>query len=291
MAADAGLLIGGRGTVARVTTETLTLGFVSDLHFGPEARFEGKLRKLTAHAGSLAAAAVTAVDRVGVDALVNLGDDIEDESRDLDLARYQECQATLRHSKAPLVNVAGNHDLIHLKARDLLHAWEGSLGAPRSLYYSFDLRGWHLAVLHTVERRDVDIAVSSEQLEWLRADLAAARRPTVVLMHHSASEQELEDSRWFSKAPHLALVKNRADLRAVLEASGEVRAVFNGHLHRNHCDVIRGIPYVTVQSLVENLEDDAPGLPAATWAVARLTESRVVVRVRGNDLARYQFER
>lgn len=274
-----------------MTTETLTLGFVSDLHYGPEARFEGRLRKLTAHAGSLTAAAVAAVDRVGVDALVNLGDDIEDESHDLDLARYQECQAALRHSRAPLINVAGNHDTIHLKARELLHVWEGALGAPRALHYSLDLRGWHLAVLHTVERRDTDIAVSSEQLDWLRADLAAARRPTVVLMHHSASEQELDDSRWFSRAPHLALVRNRAEVRAVLEGSGVVRAVFNGHLHRNHCDVIRGIPYVTLQSLVENLEDDAPGLPAATWAVARLSESRVVVRVRGNDPARYQFER
>ena len=78
------------------TTRKITLGFVSDLHFGPEARFEGKLRKLTAHAGSLASAAVAAVDRVGVDALVNLGDDIEDESHDLDLARYLECQAALR---------------------------------------------------------------------------------------------------------------------------------------------------------------------------------------------------
>jgi Icc protein len=275
-----------------VTTEgTLTLGFVSDLHYGPEARFEGKLRKLTAHADALAAAAVAALDHVGVDALVNLGDDIEDESHDLDLSRYRACQTTLRHSKAPVVNVAGNHDTIHLKARELLQVWEGSLGAPTRLHYSFDHRGWHLVVLHTVERRDTDIAVSPEQLDWLRADLAATARPTVVLMHHSASEQDLDDSRWFSKAPHLALVKNRAEVRAVFEASGVVRAVFNGHLHRNHCDVIRGIPYVTFQSLVENLEDDAPGLPAATWAVARLSPSRVVVRVRGNDPARYQFER
>ena len=31
----------------------LTLGFVTDIHFGPEARFEGKLRKLSAHAPEL----------------------------------------------------------------------------------------------------------------------------------------------------------------------------------------------------------------------------------------------
>ena len=57
-----------------------------------------------------------------------------------------------------------------------------------------------------------------------------------------------------------------ADLRA---ESGRVRAVFNGHLHWNHLDVIAGIPYVTVQSLIENLDDDAPGRPAAAHAVVR----------------------
>lgn len=269
----------------------LTLGFVSDLHYGPEARFNGRLRKLTAHAADLTAAAVASLDAAGVDALVNLGDDIEDESHALDLERYRACQSVLRAAKAPVINVAGNHDTIHLKARELLDAWNGSLGAPTRLHYSFDHGSWHLVVLHTVERRDTDVHVASEQLRWLRDDLAATTRPTVVLMHHSASEQELEDSRWFSKAPHLALVDNRAELRAVLEASGVVRAVFNGHLHRNHCDVIRGIPYVTFQSMVENLDDDAPGRPAATWAVARLSASRIVVRVRGNDPARYQFER
>ena len=35
----------------------------------------------------------------------------------------------------------------------------------------------------------------------------------------------------------------------------------------------------------------APGRAAATWALVRLSERRMVVRVRGNDAAGYQFER
>src|SRR5688572_863492 len=63
----------GGASVPDAMTLDLTLGFVTDLHFGPEARFDGKLRKLTHHAGALTAAAVEALDRAGVDALVNLG--------------------------------------------------------------------------------------------------------------------------------------------------------------------------------------------------------------------------
>jgi 3',5'-cyclic AMP phosphodiesterase CpdA len=264
----------------------LTIGIVTDLHFGPEARWEGKLRKLTHLAGDLARDVVQRMnDEVKPDLLVNLGDDIEDESREADIERYAECQRILRGARAPLVNVAGNHDLIYMNREDLNRAW----GRTGPLYYSFDVGAWHFVVLHTIEKPDVEIRVPETQIEWLRADLAAGTSPALVLMHHSASEQYLEDSRWWPGRAHVALVKERADLRRIFEQSGRVKAVFNGHLHWNHLDVIGGIPYVTVQSLIENLDEDAPGRAAAAHAVVRLSEQGMRVRVRGNDPARYQF--
>ncbi len=275
---------------------SLTIGFVTDLHFGPAAYHDGKLRKLTHHAAALTRDVVRAMnDELKPDLLVNLGDDIEDESRDADLARYTECQEILRTAKAELVNVAGNHDMIHLTREDLSRIWhrdapsDPPVSAP--LFYSLDRGEFHLAILHTIERKDVDVRIPHAQLEWLEHDLARTTLPVIVLMHHSASEQELDDSFWFKGIAHLALVKERAELRRILEASGKVRAVFNGHVHRNHLDVIAGIPYVTIQSLIENLDEDAPGRPAAAHAVATVSDSRIVVRVHGNDPARYQFDR
>lgn len=266
---------------------SLTLGFVTDLHFGPEAYHEGKLRKLSHQAEALTRDVVHRMnERWRPDLLVNLGDVVEDESREVDLTRYAACQGILRQANAELVNVAGNHDLVHLTRTDLSRFWQ----REGPLFYALDREGFHLIVLHTMERKDVDVCLPKAQLEWLRNDLARTKSPTVVLMHHSASEQDLNDSFWFHNAPHLARVKERADLRSILQESGRVRAVFNGHLHRNHLDVIGGIPYITLQSLIENLDEDAPGRPAASHAVATLTDSRLVVRVHGNDPARYQFD-
>jgi 3',5'-cyclic AMP phosphodiesterase CpdA len=260
---------------------------VTDLHFGPEARFGGKLRKMTHLASGFARDFVRRMnDEVRPDLVVNLGDDIEDESREADLARYGECQAILRGARAPLVNVAGNHDTINLNRDDLNAFW----GRSGPLHYSFDTGGWHFVVLHTLEKKDVEIRVPAPQIEWLRADLAASSAPVVVFMHHSASEQRLDDSRWWPGRSHLALVKEREELRHLFETSGRVRLVINGHLHWNHLDVIRGIPYVTVQSLIENVDDDEPGRAAQAHAVVRLSAHRGVVRVAGNDPARYQFE-
>jgi 3',5'-cyclic AMP phosphodiesterase CpdA len=265
----------------------LTLGIITDLHFGPEARWQGKLRKLTHLAGELTRDFVRQMnDVVKPDLVVNLGDDIEDESREADLQRYGECQAILRTAHAELVNVAGNHDLIHMNREDLSRFWQRT--GP--LYYSFDRAGWHFVVLHTLERHDVDVRVPETQIAWLRDDLATGTSPTIVLMHHSASEQDVEDSRWWPGRPHMALVKERAEIRRVFEESGRVHAVFNGHLHWNHFDLISGIPYVTIQSPIENLDDDAPGRPAAAHAVVALSARRMLVHVRGNDPARYQIE-
>ncbi|MBV9949139.1 MAG: metallophosphoesterase, partial [Myxococcales bacterium] len=110
----------------------VVLGLVSDLHFGPEACFGGKLRKLTHRAPELTRDFVRRMnDEVRPGLVVNLGDDIEDESREADLARYAECQAILRGARATVINVAGNHDLIHLNREDLNRLW----GRSGPLYY------------------------------------------------------------------------------------------------------------------------------------------------------------
>ena len=46
---------------------------------------------------------------------------------------------------------------------------------------------------------------------------------------------------------------------------------------RVEVDVIDGLPFVTVQSLIENLDEDAPGRAAAAHAVVRIDERRTVV--------------
>jgi hypothetical protein len=134
------------------------------------------------------------------------------------------------------------------------------------------------------------VRLPEEQLSWLGRDLEQARPPCVVLMHHPASEMVLTGNRWFEHAPHICRVAERRKLRSVIEASGKVVGVFNGHVHWNHLDVIERIPYVTLQSLTENLDDDAPGRPAMAWAVCDLTEHRLNVDIHGEESARYQFE-
>ena len=273
----------------------ITLGLVSDLHFGLETHHKGKLRKLTREAPKLAKAFVERMNEVvRPDLVVNLGDDIEDEHREADRARYAGCIQVLARAKAEVVHVAGNHDTVHLTHDDLRATWgAGPWDAPvsaRDLCYTFERGGLRFVVLHTHEEQDVAITVGDAQLAWLATQLRESALPVVILMHHSASEQDLRGNYWFEGRDHVALVKERAGLRAILREGGKVRLVINGHVHWNHLDVIDGLPFVTVQSLIENLDEDAPGRAAAAHAVVRIDERRTVVEIEGAERARYQFD-
>jgi hypothetical protein len=149
--------------------------------------------------------------------------------------------------------------------------------------------GVHVVVLQTREGGG-KVSVDQEQFEWLESDLSTTELRTLVFMHHPASEMVLEGNRWFAQAPNICRLAERRRLRQILESSGKVLAVFNGHVHWNHFDVIAGIPYVTLQSLIENVDEDAPGRPAATFAVCDLDADRLHIRVEGEQPARYQVE-
>jgi len=266
----------------------MRFALVTDVHFGPAARYAGKLRKLSHLAGELTRAAARELAEVHrPELLVNLGDGIEDASRADDLAHYEELLAALCGAGAPLLHVAGNHDQVHLGDDDLARLW----GRPGPLYEARDVGGVHLVTLCTRFRADVEITVPEEQIGWLAADLARTTLPTVVLLHHPLGEMDLVGSRWFEHEPHLCRVANRAAVREVIARSGVVVAVINGHVHWSHVAVHDGIPYVTLQSLTENLDEDAPGRPARTYAVAEVDARGLRLRAFGDEPLRLDTRR
>ncbi len=268
----------------------LTLGVITDLHIGPRALHEGKLRKLSDQAGTLAAVFVERMrSEIQPQLIVNLGDMVQDEGPEEDRTRYEQGLALLRKAGAEVINVAGNHDQMHLDEATLRRSW--GLAGDGPLHYSFDREGFHFVMLHTHERVDRDVRLGDEQLRWLEADLAANELPCVVLMHHPAAEQDLRGNYWFEGRDRVCLVADRRQLRERLQADGRTFLVLNGHAHWNHLGVIAGIPYITFQSPIENIEQDAPGVAAATHAVLRIDERWTTVEVAGRQPARYQLER
>lgn len=149
--------------------------------------------------------------------------------------------------------VLGNHCVDTLTKSEFLD----TVGQSSS-YYSFDKHGIHFVVLDSCFRSDgqpyqrknfkwTDANIPNEELEWLKADLQSGVSPVVVFAH-----QRLDVSNNHG-------VKNNADVRAILEASGRVAAVFQGHSHKNDLKHIGGIHYCTLVAMVEGSGKDSNG--------------------------------
>jgi alkaline phosphatase len=147
-------------------------------------------------------------------------------------------------------------------------------GGPREHHYSFDLAGVHFVVLDACYRSDgadyqrknfdwTDANIPAQQVDWLLADLAKTSNPTVILAHQLIDES----------GKHM--VRNAAAVRAELERSGKVLAVFQGHSHRNDYQQIAGIHYTTLVAMIEG-----SGLENSGYAVLEVMRDRSI-RLRG----------
>lgn len=265
----------------------MRFALITDVHFGPKASFEGKLRKLSHHAARLTGEFVDHMNTIErPDLVVNLGDVIEDESPEGDERAYRSFVEILGRLDCPVMHVAGNHDSVHLDDTTLAALWQHR--GP--LYYGRTIAGIHFVVLRTRHHRQTDVHLPQEQLAWLRAELRRTGLPCVVLLHHPLGEMDLAGNRWFYQWPQICFVAEREQVRRIISESGSVIAVFNGHVHWNHFSVSDGIPYVTLQSLTENVDDDAPGRPARSYAIVDVEPGSLKIRVEGEHPARYQLK-
>jgi len=225
-------------------------GIVTDCHYADAdtlgTRFyRESLDKLTE--------CVTLMNAERVDFLIELGD-IKDENRppveQKTLSYLQAIEKVFQGFNGPIYHVLGNHDMDSIsKKRFLTRVENTNIKSGRS-YYSFDLNGLRCVVLDANYRADgtdydhgnfdwTDANIPSEELDWLRDDLVAAPCAVIVLIH-----QLLDGT-------GSVYVNNAADVRQILQSSGKVLAVFQGHHHSGSYSNITGIHYYTLKALVE----------------------------------------
>jgi len=229
----------------------LRIGLVTDVHYAEKEsagnrQYRGSLARLSS--------AVAHFNELKADFVVELGDFIDAApSADQELVWLKRIESVYVQARCPRHHVLGNHCVQTLTKEQFL----SKCGANRS-YYSFDVGGFHFVILDACFRQDgqpygnknsewTDSNIPPKELEWLGADLKATSRPTVVFVH-----QRLDVDSQYG-------VKQRIDVRKILEASGKVLAVFQGHNHLNDLKEINGIRYCTLTAMVEG-EDNAHGL-------------------------------
>ncbi|MCH2210885.1 MAG: metallophosphoesterase [Fuerstiella sp.] len=154
--------------------------------------------------------------------------------------------------------VLGNHCVDTLTKGEFL----AGIGQEDS-YYSFDKAGIHFVVLDACFRSDgvayqrknfewTDPNIQEREVEWLKQDLTGTDKKTIVLVH-----QRLDVAGPYG-------IRNADRVRKVLEDSGKVLAVFQGHSHENEHQIIGDIHYCTLVAMVEGSFEASNGFSVAS---------------------------
>lgn len=242
------LVLGGLGAKSLLAAEAdakplLRAGLVTDLHYAEKestkTRFyreaPGKLDEAVAHFNREKPAFV-----VELGDFIDRADTVEQEIEWLKTMEQHYAKLTM-----PRHYVLGNHCVDTLTKQEFAQHTQAPGG-----HASFEQKGMTFLILDACFREDgtpyqrknftwQDANLPKSELAWLESELGKAPGPVVVLAH-----QRLD----LDKAH---AVRNAAEGRALLEKSGKVRAVFQGHSHKNDYQQVNGLHYVTLVAMIE----------------------------------------
>ena len=245
----------------------LRFGLITDLHYADKTpagsrHYRETLTKLSEAADRFRQDKVDFVAELGD--FIDAADSVQTEKSYL--RRINKDFAALPGKKH---YVLGNHCVDTLTKREFLD----EVGQQKS-FYSFDAGGYHFVVLDACFRSDgtpygrknfkwTDPNIPAGEIDWIRSDLKETGSKTILFVH-----QRLDVSDHYG-------IKNAKDVRKVLEESGRVVAVFQGHAHKNDHKQIAGIHYCTLKAMV-----DGSGAENNAYATADIFEDGTI-RVTG----------
>jgi len=225
----------------------IRIGVVTDLHYAEKSssgsrHYQESSKKL--------AEAVELFQQEKPDFVIELGDLVDAApTAEQEISYLETINAILQQTECPRHYVIGNHCVATLTKEQFYQ----TCGAKKSGYYSWDQNGVHFVVLDACYRKDFqdyrpgnfvwsDTNIPPKETAWLAEDLKANTLPTVVFVHQRL---DLEPG----TTPYA--INQSLEVRKILESSGNVRAVFQGHSHKNELNEIGNVSYCTIAAMVE----------------------------------------
>ena len=195
-----------------------------------------------AQSDSLMGLAVEAVNRIKPACVVITGD----------LVNYERRLAEIDPS-IPVFALPGNHDERPYTSENHA-AFLAFNGYDR---FSFTKDGVAFIGFDSCPIKDGDVAAEEEQLDWLKAELTAARKARQILLftHCPVIRESLDEPEDYFNFP----IPKREEYLSLFKEYG-VDAVFAGHTHTCYYTEIDGIQFITAGPVGSPLHDGFSGL-------------------------------
>ena len=230
----------------------IRFGMISDIHYADR---EPAGTRFYRQSLTKVQEAIDRMNQEKLDFAIELGDfkDQDTVPNEANILKYlADIESVFRKFKGPTYHVLGNHDVDGISKQQFLERVENTDIPKTESYYSFSRKGIHFVVLDgdfTKEGKAYDHGnfswddsfIPENQINWLKDDLKENRLPVVVFIHQMLGnwrDVKLE-------------VQNAAAVSQILEQSGKVICVFQGHVHEESYNLINGIPYYSVNAVVD----------------------------------------
>jgi alkaline phosphatase len=221
----------------------IKVGLMTDLHYADKPPTKTRFYR---EALAKLDEAVEVMNREKPALVVELGDFIDQaDSVDQEIEWLRTMESHFARLSMPRHYVLGNHCVGTLTKEEFAANTKAS-----GSFESFEAGGVTFVILDSCFRSDgtpysrknfdwKDANVPKDELSWLESQLSKASGPVIVLAH-----QRLDVDKAHA-------VQNAAEVRSLLEKSGKVLSVFQGHSHKNDYQQIAGIHYTTLVAMVE----------------------------------------
>jgi len=248
----AGLFISPELLATKNSKPLIRFGMLSDIHYADR---ESAGNRYYRQSLTKVQEAIDRMNQEKLDFVIELGDfkDQDANPNETNTLKYlTEIESVFQKFNGPTYHVLGNHDMDSISKQQFLERVINTGISGTKSYYSFNNKGFHFVVLDgnfTKEGKSYDhgnftwddAAIPEEEIAWLKNDLKQNKLPAIVFIH-----QMLDDSKNLKQA-----VANAADVRKILEESGKVCCVFQGHVHEERYSLINGIHYYSVNAVVD----------------------------------------
>lgn len=239
-----------KGQLSSSKQRTMRFGMVTDTHYADADPNGSRFYRETP---AKLSECVELMNTQKVDFLIELGD-FKDQDRKPNeqntLEYLKKIEGIFQTFNGPKYHVLGNHDMDSISKPQYLECITNTGIARDRSYYSFDKGGVHFVVFDANYNSDgsdydhgnfdwTDSNIPAAQIDWLTADLAATKLPTICFSH------QLYDG------SGIYYVKNAPQVRQVFQDSAKVVAVFQGHYHEGDYNQIEGIHYYTLKAVIE----------------------------------------
>lgn len=206
----------------------MKLAVVNDIRVGKSLEHNGRVRASSHLVEDMLPSFLKEImEQHSPDALINLGDLIRSEERNIDLQKYSRLINNFEELDVPVIHLLGNHELKEMSLEEIVNIWHEQ-GFNQKSYGSNEIGDFILIWLGMeLDSNDHRTRfLPADQMNWLKDQLKQINRPTVIFTHCAIDDHDVNGNFFYeasdNRSKKALFLENQQEIRKIISSSNSV---------------------------------------------------------------------